>query len=431
MSPGRAKFLLPDLGPLRAALGAGAGGPFMLLDAQGDVPSGFLAVGAQRSLTLNAGREGGFEGLEAFISASTTRTFGWISYDPREMLGCDWDVGLPPPPIEFPAIHWFEPAVLLKFEGVGMTARIENWAGRDHPWADLAERAIREPFAPGARPEDQPLPPTQAHLNPTQYARAFEGVQGNIQRGDVYELNLCNTLVGRTPVNERAVFSRLMEATRPPHAAWIGFNEKAVLSASPERFLKREGDRLVSQPIKGTAPRLPDPALDLAAAERLKADPKERAENVMITDLVRNDLSRVAQKSTVEVTELCGVHSFKNVHQMISTVVCTVRNGVGMAEILRATFPMGSMTGAPKQRAMELISTYEPAQRGLYSGALGWAEPGGDFDLSVVIRTALIDHRTHAFVVQTGGAITCAAAQQAEWDETLLKARTLLEALAP
>jgi para-aminobenzoate synthetase component 1 len=151
----------------------------------------------------------------------------------------------------------------------------------------------------------------------------------------------------------------------------------------------------------------------------------------MITDLVRNDLSQVAQKSTVEVTELCGVHSFKNVHQMISTVVCTVRNGVGMAEILRATFPMGSMTGAPKQRAMELISTYEPAQRGLYSGALGWADPGGDFDLSVVIRTALIDHRTHAFVVQTGGAITCAAAQQAEWDETLLKARTLLEALAP
>lgn len=449
--------MTPDLGPLRSALGRRGGGPFLMLNAQSDEPSGFLAVGARRSLTLRSPHPDGLDALEDFITRSSTRTFGWISYDPAvHALGAldgkdqlhvndPQDVkdvkdpldGLPPAPIEFPAIHWMEPEVLLKFEGLGATARIETLAGGPSPWAELARQAILNPIAGPNRPAAglestlETGPPTRFHLNRAQYARAFEGVQGNIQRGDVYELNLCNTQVGRTPVNEGRTFAAMMATTRPPHGAWIGFNDKAVLSASPERFLGRRGDQLISQPIKGTAPRWEDPEKDRIAAERLQSDPKERSENIMITDLVRNDLSRIAQPSTVEVTELCGIHSFQNVHQMVSTICCTVKPEMGLASILRATFPMGSMTGAPKARAMELISSYEPGQRGLYSGALGWADPGGDFDLSVVIRTALVDHRNQTFAVQTGGAITVAARCESEWEETLLKARTLLEALAP
>ncbi|MGB0172268.1 MAG: anthranilate synthase component I family protein, partial [Flavobacteriales bacterium] len=214
----------------------------------------------------------------------------------------------------------------------------------------------------------------------------------------------------------------------------LHWNGVDILCASPERFLRREGNRLISQPIKGTAPRHPDPVRDAAIAERLRNDPKERAENVMITDLVRNDLSQVACPASVEVEELCGIHSFRNVHQMISTVTCTVRGDRGFADILRAAFPMGSMTGAPKIRAMEITAEVEPVRRGLYSGAIGWADPDGqgsvgDFDLNVVIRTALADRESGRWSVHVGGAITALAEASAEWEETRLKARAVLDAL--
>ena len=173
---------------------------------------------------------------------------------------------------------------------------------------------------------------------------------------------------------------------------------------------------------------------DAAITEALRTDPKERAENVMITDLVRNDLSQVARPATVEVEELCGIQSFRNVHQMVSTVSCTVREDRGFADILAAAFPMGSMTGAPKIRAMEITAEVEPVRRGLYSGAIGWADPDGrggvgDFDLNVVIRTALADRTSGRWSVHVGGAITALAGAEAEWEETRLKARAVLDAL--
>ena len=229
-------------------------------------------------------------------------------------------------------------------------------------------------------------------------------------------------------------FHRLTSKTSAPFSARLHWNGVDILCASPERFLRREGDRLISQPIKGTAPRDPDPVRDAAIAEALRTDPKERAENVMITDLVRNDLSQVARPATVEVEELCGIHSFRNVHQMVSTVSCTVREDRGFADILAAAFPMGSMTGAPKIRAMEITAEVEPVRRGLYSGAIGWADPDGrggvgDFDLNVVIRTALADRTSGKWSVHVGGAITALARPEAEWEETRLKARAVLDAL--
>ena len=227
----------------------------------------------------------------------------------------------------------------------------------------------------------------------------------------------------------------MVSRTAAPYSAYIPFGGKRVLSASPECFLERSGERLVSRPIKGTAARQSDPAADSAAAERLRTDEKERAENVMITDLVRNDLSRVAQPMSVEVEELCGIHSFANVHQMVSTVSCRVREDASWSDIMRATFPMGSMTGAPKLRAMEITAQVEPVERGLYSGTIGWAEPDGrggvgDFHLNVVIRTLIADLVEGKWSAHVGGAITALAEAEAEWEETCLKAQALLEVLA-
>jgi para-aminobenzoate synthetase component 1 len=164
-------------------------------------------------------------------------------------------------------------------------------------------------------------------------------------------------------------------------------------------------------------------------AHALQNDPKERAENIMICDLVRNDLSRVAQRGTVHVEELCGIHTFETVHQMISSVACTVREEVTFTDILRATFPMGSMTGAPKIRAMELIDELEANRRGWYSGAIGYLAPNGDFDLNVVIRTVLYHAGTGAVTFQVGGAITAASSAEGEYAECLLKAGALLDTL--
>jgi para-aminobenzoate synthetase component 1 len=206
--------------------------------------------------------------------------------------------------------------------------------------------------------------------------------------------------------------------------------DQFLISASPERFLKKEGSRIISQPIKGTTRRGQNETEDNELKEQLKNDPKERAENVMITDLVRNDLSRFAQKGTVKVDELCGLYTVKTVHQMISTVSCQVSENVGLAKILRSTFPMGSMTGAPKVSSMQLIERYENMRRGLYSGSVGYVTPDGDFDFNVVIRSLQYNAPKKYLSAMVGGAITSGSIPEKEYEECLLKVEALRKALS-
>lgn len=201
------------------------------------------------------------------------------------------------------------------------------------------------------------------------------------------------------------------------------------MCASPERYLRRDGDWLFSQPIKGTAPRMESDESDQQEIFRLKTDPKERAENVMIVDLVRNDLSRIAKRGSVRVNELCGIYTFPQVHQMISTVSCELANGLRPTDPFRATFPMGSMTGAPKVRAMELIENFERSKRGLYSGAVGYFMPNGNFDFNVVIRSLLYNRSNGYLSFTVGGAITFKSQPEAEYRECLVKAKAILETL--
>ena len=425
---------LPDLQVL------GEHAPWLLLDASDDpgAISGMLAIGERRRLTLSTATADAFDQIGAFIGAASGRCVGWIGYD---QLRADPMLDLPqqrPPHVALPVVHWVEPEAVLAFTGTGPGA-VCHWltSPADPALAAAMESAVLHPIATGpvTHGEVHGLP-VSSSLNADSYRAAFEKVHHHILRGDIYELNLCRELNGALPeaFNAHTAFGALVARTLAPYSAFIKSGEVDILCASPECFLERHGDRLVSRPIKGTAARMVDPEADAAAAERLRTDAKERAENVMITDLVRNDLSRVARPASVEVDELCGIHSFRNVHQMVSTVSCTVREEVRFADILRATFPMGSMTGAPKLRAMEITADTEPVERGLYSGTLGWADPNGegdagDFHLNVVIRTAVIDRAQSRWSVHVGGAITALAAADSEWAETLLKAQSVLEVL--
>jgi para-aminobenzoate synthetase component 1 len=202
-----------------------------------------------------------------------------------------------------------------------------------------------------------------------------------------------------------------------------------VFCASPERFLEKRGELLRSEPIKGTAPRHPDAQKDEANAKQLKNDPKERAENIMIVDLVRNDLSQLAQKGTVAVEELCEIYSFATVHQMISKISCLLKPNTSFTDILKHTFPMGSMTGAPKISAMQHIERLEDFKRGLYSGSIGLIEPNGDFDFNVVIRSLIHNRNTNYLSCSVGSAVTIDATAEKEYQECLLKANKLIYGL--
>lgn len=253
---------------------------------------------------------------------------------------------------------------------------------------------------------------------------------GYIQRGDIYEANFCMEFYSENAIiNPVHTFESLSVLSTPPFAAFFRNKNHYLLSASPERYLKKSGAQIISQPIKGTARRHEDTEMDNAAIESLRNDPKERSENIMIVDLVRNDLSRTAQKGSVHVAELCGIYSFPQVHQMISTVTSEVDFQFSGVDVIKSTFPMGSMTGAPKVSAMKIIEELEETKRGLYSGAIGYFTPDGNFDFNVVIRSILYNSANKYLSFSVGSAITALSDPEKEYEECLLKARAMFEVL--
>ena len=226
-----------------------------------------------------------------------------------------------------------------------------------------------------------------------------------------------------------AIYQKLNEISEPPFAVYFRNNTQHLLSASPERYLRKEGTKVISQPIKGTAKRSVDTNEDEQSKLNLVHNEKERSENIMIVDLVRNDLSQTATKGSVQVEELCQPYTFKQVHQMISTVISEVEPSTSPIEILRTTFPMGSMTGAPKISAMQIIEELEETKRGLYSGAVGYFTPTNDFDFNVVIRSILYNATNDYLSFSVGSAITSLSDPAMEYEECLLKAKAMFEVL--
>ena len=265
-----------------------------------------------------------------------------------------------------------------------------------------------------------------------EYRSAAQALLKHIHRGDIYEVNYCIDFTGRShAVNAPAVFENLHALSEAPFSALYKNQQAWLMCASPERFLSKQNSRLISQPIKGTRRRSNNAVMDEQLKRELLNDQKERSENVMIVDLVRNDLSRVAKRGSVRVSELFGIHTFKTVHQMISTVECELRDDAKLSDIIRATFPMGSMTGAPKISAMKLAEKYEKQSRGIYSGSVGYITPDGGFDFNVVIRSITWNSQSGHISAKAGSALTAKAEPDTEYAECLLKAQAMMQALNP
>ena len=262
-----------------------------------------------------------------------------------------------------------------------------------------------------------------------QYLETVNKLKEHIQKGDIYEVNYCQEYISyNTDIKSlNKTYVNLNNITKAPFSCLFNFDEFAVFSCSPERFIKKNNSHLLAQPIKGTAKRGKNAAEDNSLIETLQNDPKERAENIMIVDLMRNDLSKVAEKNSVEVDELCEIYSFETVHQMISTVSCQVKKEHSFVDILKATFPMGSMTGAPKIRAMELIEEYEDFKRGLYSGSIGYIAPNGDFDFNVIIRTMIHNRDRKTLSCAVGSAITIKSDAEKEYEECQIKIKKMID----
>ncbi|MVN77662.1 para-aminobenzoate synthase [Hymenobacter sp. HMF4947] len=343
---------------------------------------------------------------------------GFVTYDVKneiEALGSRNFSGL-----DWPALHFFLPETWLYWRSD--TLEIHGATVGVLP-AILATRV-----PPSVAPPT--VPPLLARMPRAEYLQAVEDVREDILNGEVYELNLCQEFYAeQVTLDPVATFWRLNAASPAPYAGFLRHHDHYLLCASPELFLAHHESVIVSQPIKGTRQRGPTPTLDEQQRLALLHDEKERAENLMIVDLVRNDLARIAIPGTVQVPELFGTYGFKHVWQLISTVEAELRPDVDLAAILRATFPMGSMTGAPKIRAMQLIERYENSRRGLYSGCFGYAWPDREFEFNVVIRSLQYRADTGYLSLQVGSAITYDSVPVQEYAECLLKAQGVLQAL--
>ena len=348
--------------------------------------------------------------------------FGFFSYE----YNATWEQVTPTNPafLSVPLLQFFKPKKVWLLKGDVLTAL---YLDADNPTVDF-EHIINRVV------EDEPTL-TAIDLSPRIskdiYLHHANALKQHILRGDIYEVNYCmEWYADDVDISPMTLFNALNRIGKTPFSAFLSIDNTYLMSASPERFLQRRGDTLVSQPIKGTAARHEDAVIDKSVAEALKLDAKERSENIMITDLVRNDLSRIAHKGSVEVSEQCAVYPFAQVHQMISTVKARCNSAISSFDVINACFPMGSMTGAPKQRAMELINQYEHGQRGLYSGAVGYFAPNGDFDFNVVIRSLVYDAASKYLSTHVGSALTAAADPSKEYDECQLKVKAIKRVLA-
>ncbi len=271
----------------------------------------------------------------------------------------------------------------------------------------------------------------QHRTSKEKYLADVNALQQHILNGTIYEINYCQEFFANdVEINPLQVFKKLNKKNGGSFSAFFKQKNLYAICGSPERFISKQSNKIISQPIKGTIKRSYDLLEDENLKKELLNNEKERAENVMIVDLVRNDLAKSAKTGTVEVPDLFGIYSFKTVHQMISTITAEAKENISSLEIIKNAFPMGSMTGAPKYTAMQLIEEYEKIKRGLYSGSIGYFAPNGDFDFNVVIRTLLYNSAKKYLSYSTGSAITLDAEAEQEYEECLLKAKALFDFFA-
>lgn len=326
--------------------------------------------------------------------------------------------------IGFPDIYFFIPEVVLYLNNDKLTIH----SIKINP-SEIFNEISNQPFISNKKLSKENINLTAA-LTENEYVEIIGKLQQHILRGDCYEINYCQEFFAENiNINPVSTYLKLLAISPTPFSCFYKLDNKHLLCASPERFLSKINDQIFSQPIKGTAERNKNANADDLEKIRLYNNEKEKSENVMIVDLVRNDLSKICKPASVKVEELFGIYSFPQVHQMISTVSGILKKDISFADIVKATFPMGSMTGAPKRRAMQLIEQYEKTKRQLFSGSVGYISPENNFDFNVVIRSIFYNADNRYLNFLAGSAITYYADPEKEYQECLLKARAMREAL--
>ena len=383
---------------------------------------GVLAIGVHTELSTTA--KDSFKKLKKFRAATDDLIFGYLSYDLKndvEELESNNDDRL-----LFPDLYFFQPQKILFFTKDKVSFE----------YIDSLKTTIDSDFESIVQFSKTPSVKKEKSLHikskieKVDYLEKVNQLLTHIQKGALYEANFCQEFyaenVNIAPLD---VYEKLNSISKPPFACFGKIKENYIVSASPERYLQKTENTLRSQPIKGTAKRSKNPEVDTALKKALEEDPKERAENIMIVDLVRNDLSRLSEKGSVQVEELCKVYSFIQVHQMISTISASVHKEMDVIDLIKNTFPMGSMTGAPKVSAMQIIEQLEETKRGVYSGAVGYITKEGNFDFNVVIRSILYNAAHEYLSFSVGSAITALSVPEKEYEECLLKAKAMREVL--
>lgn len=375
-----------------------------------------IAAGAKKKISASPGNS--FQELDDFLADMKGFIPGYFAYDLKNEL--ENLHSSHPDYLGFPELYFFIPETTILIKG----SKIEiSSTDSQATWESINNWIIKTAHVP--RPVE-----IKSRFTKSEYKSTVDEIKDHIRRGDIYEINFCQEFYAENAdIDPLATFIRLNKISPTPFSGFMKMGQHYIISATPERFLSRRELKLISQPIKGTRARHNDKQKDEDQKKNLQIDEKELAENVMIVDLVRNDLTKSARPGTVKVEELFGVYSFKQVHQLISTIVCERAEGLSNPQIIANTFPMGSMTGAPKISAMVLAEKYERSKRGVYSGALGYFAPNGDFDFNVVIRTLLYNRQNKYLSFHTGGAITIDSDPELEYDECVLKAEAILQVL--
>jgi para-aminobenzoate synthetase component 1 len=375
-----------------------------------------IAIGAKDEIIANAGNA--FEQLAKFRHKHPNWITGFFGYDLKNEVEHLHSSNIDQ--LRFPDLYFFAPKHLILIKGDHIEIISDE--------TQLVLIQIEQQEEP--QPNELSALSLQPRFTKDEYIETVKKIQEHISRGDIYVTNFCQEFFAEdAEIDPLDTFFKLNSISPNPLSSLFKSKDKYILSASPERFLAKRGNKLISQPIKGTAKRGDTMEEDEAIKQQLRKHTKELQENVMIVDLVRNDLTRSAKKGTVKTEELFGIYSFNQLHQMISTVVCEIQDELSAIDAIKNTFPMGSMTGAPKVSAMRLMEQYERTKRGIYSGAIGYFSPDNDFDFNVVIRTILYNSVNKYLSFQVGSAITYHADAEQEYAECLLKAKAILQVL--
>ncbi len=363
-----------------------------------------------------------FNRLRKFHASSKDWLFGFLSYELKNEI---FNIkSSKKPQYEIPHILFYVPKTIMMLRKG--TLEIHSFLSKEKVDKMLNDiNNINKVFVKNSSVK------MKARESRKEYLKKINLIKNHIQNGDIYEMNYCQEFFNeKASADPISLFSQLNCFSNSPFAVYFNFNNIFLLSASPERFIKKQGEKIISQPIKGTRKRSEDEEKDLMLVNELRNSKKDMSENVMITDLVRNDLSRTSEKASVNVKDLFGIYTFNQVHHMISTITSKLSKSYDFVDVLETTFPMGSMTGAPKLKSLLLIDEYECMSRLLFSSSFGYITPEGDFDFNVIIRSIIYDKLQSYMSLSVGGAITILSNEEEEYEECMIKADSILKLLS-